>query len=187
MSRAYCSSFRALLVLAAAFCLLSPAPAAAQPAAEAADVASIDAVIDALYDVISGPVGQPRDWDRMRSLFIAGGRLIPTGERPDGTGAHRVLTAEDYIEMSGQALVEMGFRETEIARVTERFGNIAHAFSSYEAFRGEETQPFMRGINSIQLWYDGQRWWIVSVFWQQESERHPLPARYLEVQPPPAP
>jgi hypothetical protein len=177
--------FRARLhCLAAAFLLLQPAAAAAQqpaapPAARAADVESIDAIIGALYDVISGPVGQPRDFDRMRSLFIAGGRLIPTGQNQAGRGAHRVMSVDDYIAANGPFLVDMGFRETELTRITEQFGNIAHTFSSYQAFRGDETQPFMRGINSIQLWHDGTRWWIVSVFWQQESPSHPLPERYL--------
>src|SRR5688572_18845337 len=47
----------------------SQSPAAAPiPAANPADVASIDAIVAALYDVISGPAGKKRDWDRMRSL-----------------------------------------------------------------------------------------------------------------------
>ncbi|CAN5719022.1 hypothetical protein BH23GEM9_BH23GEM9_12350 [soil metagenome] len=93
----------------------------------------------------------------MRSLFVSDGRLIPTGRRQDGTGVHRMLTVEDYITGSGAALVEMGFREIEIGRIVERFGSIAHAFSTYHSFRGTETEPFMRGINSIQLWNDGTR------------------------------
>jgi hypothetical protein len=178
---------RTASALAAALLFLLPSLAAAQqpptptaPAPRAADVASIDAIVDALYASISGPVGQARAFDRMRSLFVPDGRLIPTGQRPDGTGVHRVMTVEDYINGSGDALVEMGFREMEIARVTEQFGNIAHTFSSYEAYRGVETEPFMRGINSIQLWNDGSRWWIVSVFWQQESPEQPIPAKYLQ-------
>jgi len=37
----------------------------------------------------------------------------------------------------------------------------------------------MRGINSIQLFYDGSRWWIVSIYWQQESPEYPIPEKYL--------
>jgi hypothetical protein len=176
-----------LLVLAAATHLSLPAAAAAQepavpvaPAARPDDVASIDAIIEALYASISGPVGQPRDWDRLRSLVIPAAQLIPTGRRPDGSGAHNVLGVEEYIRGAGDALVAMGFRESEIARVTEQFGSIAHAFSSYEAYRGAEPTPFMRGINSIQLWHDGTRWWVVSIFWQQESPDQPIPAKYLQ-------
>jgi hypothetical protein len=177
---------RALTMIAVAALIFWPAVVAAQatgaqpaPAPRAEDVGSIDAIVTALYASISGGVGEARDWDRMRSLFIPGARMIPTGRRPDGSGAHSVLTVEDYIRGSGDALVSMGFREMEIARVTEQFGGIAHTFSSYEAYRGAESTPFMRGINSIQLWNDSTRWWVVSIFWQQENEQQPIPEKYL--------
>ena len=156
------------------------APAPAPPAARPADVASIDAIIAAVYDVISGPKHKVRDWDRMRSLFIPGARLIPTGRRQNGTFGSRVMTVEDYITGSATMLQEMGFRETEIARRTERYGNIAHAFSTYESYRGDEAAPFARGINSIQLWNDGSRWWIVTIFWEGERPDNPIPERYLK-------
>jgi hypothetical protein len=37
----------------------------------------------------------------------------------------------------------------------------------------------MRGINSIQLFNDGNRWWIVNIYWQQESAEDPIPDMYL--------
>ena len=117
----------------------------------------------------------------MRSLYIPGARLIPTGQRREGGFASRVLDVEGYITSSGNFLETNGFFEREIARRTEQFGQIAHVFSTYEARRGTaDSRPFMRGINSIQLMNDGQRWWIVTVFWQAESESNPLPAKYLQ-------
>ena len=160
-----------------------PATAAAPttPAARPEDVASIDAIIAAVYDVISGPKGQARDWNRMRSLFIPGARLIPTGKKRDGTGfGSRVLSVEDYISASAKPLEDAGFREKEIARRTERYGNIAQAFSTYASYRGDETTPFQRGINSIQLWNDGSRWWIVTIFWEGERPDNPIPQRFLK-------
>ncbi|HEX6190334.1 MAG TPA: hypothetical protein VFZ40_19940 [Pyrinomonadaceae bacterium] len=157
-----------------------PAAAAPQaPAADPKDVATMDAVVAALYDVISGPAGQKRNWDRFRSLFVPGARLIPTGRRPTGEVVSRVRTPEDYIQGAGQ-LEQNGFFEKEVSRRIEKFGNIAHIFSTYEARRkAEDEKPFMRGINSIQLMNDGTRWWIVTVFWQAEDEKSPLPAEYL--------
>jgi hypothetical protein len=161
--------------------------------ASPADVASIDSIIAALYDVISGPAGKKRDWDRFRSLFAPGARLIPTGPRrqpgtkPDAplTGQEeygsRVLTPEDYIARSSALLEERGFFEREIARRTEQYGHIAHAFSTYESrHKAEDAKPFQRGINSIQLMNDGKRWWVVSVFWEGETERTVLPEKYLK-------
>jgi hypothetical protein len=179
---------RTSLYLAALLLPLIPAVSAAQqvtapPAASSAahaDVASIDAILTALYDVISGPAGQKRDWDRFRSLFIPDARLIPSLRTPQGEVRHRVMTPDDYATTAGPMLEERGFFEREIGRVTEQFGSIAHVFSSYDSKRTvADAEPFMRGINSIQLWHDGARWWIVTVFWDSETPANPIPARYL--------
>jgi len=155
-------------------------PAATTPAANAADVASMDAIIASLYDVISGPAGQKRNWDRFRSLFIPGARLIPSGQGPDGTVRHRVLTAEEYIAASGQQLEQNGFFEREISRKSETFGNVTHAFSTYDSKRtAQDEKPFARGINSIQLLNDGKRWWVVTIFWDSERPNNQIPAKYL--------
>jgi hypothetical protein len=168
----------------------APAPAAAgtpaaapvtTPPADPADVASVDAILRALYDVISGPAGQRRNWDRMRSLFVPGARLIPTGRRPDGSRVINTWTVDQYIERVGPRLEESGFFERELARRTERYGNIVHAFSTYDSKRlASDPQPFARGINSIQLWNDGQRWWVVTIFWEGERPDNPIPARYMQ-------
>jgi hypothetical protein len=150
------------------------------PAANPVDVRSIDAIVAAVYDVISGPAGKKRDWDRMRSLFIPGARLIPTGPRPNNSYGSRVLTVEDYVTRGNTLFEKEGFFEKEVARRTESFGQIAHVFSTYEARHStDDPKPFIRGINSIQLMNDGKRWWIVTIFWQAEDVQNPLPEKYL--------
>ena len=144
------------------------------------DVKSVDAIVAALYDVISGPAGQPRDWDRMKSLFVPGARLIPAVASPDGGATARVLDVDGYIQRSGAVLEKNGFFEREISRKTEAFGNILHLFSTYESrHTASDPQPFARGINSIQLLKDGDRWWIVTVYWDAERPGNPIPAEYL--------
>ena len=152
------------------------------PAANPKDVATMDSIVAALYDVISGPAGQKRNWDRFRSLFVPGARLIPTGRNPQtGEIASRVRTPEEYITRSAPLLEQNGFFEREISRRTEQFGNIAHLFSTYESrHKAEDEKPFARGINSIQLMNDGKRWWVVTIFWQGEDDKTPLPAEYLK-------
>ncbi|MBI4544128.1 MAG: hypothetical protein HY703_02905 [Gemmatimonadetes bacterium] len=141
----------------------------------------MDAILGALYDVISGPKGQKRNWDRMRSLFVPGARLIPVGPNPEGGFRARVLTLEDYILAAAPFFEANGFFEREIARRTERFGNMVHVFSTYQSRRAaEDPAPFARGINSIQLMYDGARWWVVTVFWEAERPDNPLPEKYLK-------
>lgn len=144
------------------------------------DHESIDAIIKATYDVISGPKNQKRDWDRFRSLFYKGARLIPSGKGPGDTIGARVDLPDDYIKRSGPFLIENGFFEQEVARRSEVFGNIAHVFSTYEGRRNlDDDKPFLRGINSFQLLNDGKRWWILTIFWMAESEDNPLPEKYL--------
>ncbi|HZQ91067.1 MAG TPA: hypothetical protein VFA60_04685 [Terriglobales bacterium] len=161
-----------------------PAPAAAPaapkpaPVARPGDVDSIDHIIAALYDVISGPAGS-RDWDRLRSLFIPEARLIPTVRRPDGI-SYRALTVEEYIARAGANFQQSAFYESEVSRVLEHFGSIAHAFSTYESRHDKAQPPFARGINSIQLFNDGKRWWVVTIFWDSERPESPLPAEYLK-------
>jgi hypothetical protein len=159
----------------------SPAvqPASTTPAAKPEDVATMDSTVVALYDVISGPAGK-RDWDRFRSLFAPGARLIPTGPRPSGEHGARVLTVEDYVQRAGALFEKEGFFEREASRQLERFGNIAHIFSTYESRHAkDDPKPFQRGINSIQMMNDGKRWWVVTIFWQAEDEKNPIPSMYL--------
>jgi hypothetical protein len=155
------------------------------PVANPADVASIDAIIAAAYDVISGPMGQERDWNRERSLFFPGARLIPTRTaaelQPESALSPQTMDVDGFIARSKKYFEKDGFFEKEIARRTEQFGQIAHVWSTYESrHRANDPEPFMRGINSFQLFHDGSRWWIVTIFWQHESAADPIPSRYLE-------
>lgn len=148
--------------------------------AQQKDVESAKSIIAALYDVISGPAGQKRNWPRMRTLFLPEARMIATAIRPGGVVVKKVMMVEDYITTSGPILEKDGFYEMEIGSKTEQFGNIVHVFSTYESKRKlEDEKPFMRGINSIQLWNDGKRWWVVTVLWQSENKDTPIPEKYI--------
>ncbi len=144
-------------------------------------VESIDAIITAAYDSISGPAGEKRNWERERSLYYPGARLIPTGNPAENHAlAPQILDIDGFIARVEPYFAEHGFYEKEIARRTEQFGRIAHVWSTYESRHDpKDPAPFMRGINSFQLFNDGERWWILSVYWQQESAEHPIPEKYV--------
>ncbi len=150
--------------------------------ADPKDVESIDAILTATYAAISGGVGEARNWERFHSLFHPSAHLIPTGKNPQtGITAARSLTPQEYVERSGDFLVKNGFIEKEIARRIEKFGNIAHVFSTYEGTYSQDGKPAtIRGINSFQLMNDGKRWWVMNIFWQAESEGVSLPEKYLQ-------
>jgi len=152
------------------------------PVANPSDVQSVDAIVSAVYDVISGPAGQARNWDRWMSLFLPEARLIAVS-RPQGENAafrYRVMSPAEYAERSGPALEAGGFFESEIGRTQEEFGPVVHLFSAYESKRSlADPEPFARGINSFQLMHDGSRWWVVTIYWTSEGPDLPIPERYL--------
>lgn len=156
------------------------------PAAKPEDVNSPEGILAAVYSVISGPKGQTRDWDRMRSLFLPEARLIPATNIPAGpssTASHSdavFLTIDGYIARSSVRMTTAGFFEHSIHNEIEQFGNIVQIWSTYESrHTADDPTPFARGINSFQLLKDGDRYWVVNIFWDAESPAHPIPAKYL--------
>ena len=142
-----------------------------------ADVETIDGIIAAWYEVVSGPVGAPRDWSRDATLYLPGIAFTPAEIGPDGRPTAATISKEDWVREADAFLVQSGFVEREIHRVTRRFGNIAHVWSTYawETAEGERG----RGINSIHLFHDGDRWWITHATWDNERPDNPIPPEYL--------
>lgn len=155
------------------------------PKAKPEDVSSPEAILKAVYDVISGGKNQPRDWDRFRSLFVPDAHLIPTVTPPPAAGAapHTdaiFLTPDGYVARSSARLTSDGFFERSIHNETEQFGNIVQIWSTYESRHDPaDPKPFARGINSFQLLKDGDRYWVVNIFWDAETPTKPIPAKYL--------
>lgn len=144
------------------------------------DLASVQSVICGLYQSISGRAGAPRDWPRLRSLLFPGARLVRTFTDDAGRPQALIMDIDAYVGNTRQFFRENDFFEVQVACKVDRFGNIAQAFSTYEARRfPDETAPLKRGINSIQLFFDGRRWWILSILWDNEREGLRVPPEYL--------
>jgi hypothetical protein len=145
------------------------------------DLTTLEGIIFALYDSISGPAERQRDLRRFRSLFIPEARLIPV--RIDAeTGAARllVLDVDEFFKMACEQFRVAGFFEREVARRVDAFGHVTHVLSTYESRRAEDdAEPFARGVNSIQLFHDGARYHVVTIFWDFERPDNPLPPEYL--------
>lgn len=151
-------------------------------AAAPADVASPEAIVEALYASINRAPGENFDWDRMRSLYIPEATMIPSLEQTGGE--FRVLTVEDFIEWVDEGTVvggpnDRGFLEEGVANRIERYGDIAQVFSTYQKRFWDEEEILGRGVNAIQLVNYDDRWWVVSVVWDEEVGAGPLPERYL--------
>ncbi len=145
--------------------------------ADPKDVASIDGIIKAFYETISGGKNVPRQWSRDRTLYTPDIRFVAMSEQ-NGKIRASVMDHTNYVNSSNDFFVAEGFTEREINRVVRRFGNIAHVFSTYE-FTTEDKKIKGRGVNSIELFWDGSRWWISAVAWDEERAGNPIPKEFL--------
>lgn len=143
------------------------------------DVGSIDGIVKAYYDVISGSAGQPRQWSRDRTLYITDIRFVAMAEDKAGRPVAHVASHQQFVDASNPEVVKEGFFESEIHRVTQTFGHIAHVFSTYETRIKADGPVTGRGINSMELFNDGKRWWIASAIWDDERPDNPIPAEFL--------
>lgn len=143
------------------------------------DIATLDGIMKAYYDVVSGPAGSLPDPARDQTLHHPNAQVTILSRKADGTATVMVGTLADYYRGSGTGPRKEAFFEREIHRVTQRIGSLAHVWSTYESSKTPGGPPFSRGINSIQLYWDGTRWWILG--WVFDDERHgnKVPAEYL--------
>jgi hypothetical protein len=151
----------------------------AAPAADPKDVKSLDAIVAAIYDVISGPPGA-RDWNRFNSLFTKDARLIAVRVPKDGGKPDlAVMTPASYAERAGKYFLEHGFFEHELSRKTDSFGAMTHIYTTYESRETKDGKPIDRGINSMEFFFDGERWWCVQIYWDAERPGNAIPEKYL--------
>jgi hypothetical protein len=169
-------SMKSTFWLGIIFLFSSVAVRAEESIAPAADLGSPESIIQAVYSVISGPLGAPRDWARLRSLMAPGAIFAVTRTGKSGPISTRVLSVEDYISATSKALESTAFYEHGVIGPIWRYAHIAFATSPYESRHAPNEAPFQRGINTFQLSFDGTRWWIVSISWEGESPAFPLPA-----------
>lgn len=168
------SCARQVALAALLLLVIAPEARAQWPPADSADVASIDGIMHAFYEVISGPAGVPRQWARDSSLYIPGVRFVALSMRSDSVRAN-VMSHGDFAASSDAYFVREGFFERELARAVRRFGNTAQVMSSYEMRNRPDGPVIGRGVNSLNLYFDGVRWWIANAVWDDERPDNPLP------------
>lgn len=143
------------------------------------DVGSIEGIVKASYETISGSVGMPRQWGRDRTLFAPSVRYISLSRNKTGEVRARTSDYQEYLDESDDFVVKQGFTEVELGRKIERFGNVATVLSSYEGRVMSTGKVVTRGVNIFSLYFDGKRWWIQTMLWDEESSENPIPAELL--------
>jgi hypothetical protein len=145
-------------------------------AARAEDVGTIEGIVAASYETISGGVGVARQWGRDRTLFDPNSRSVAVSvNEKTGAVTTRGSTEQEFADESDPSLVKDGFTERELKHVIKRFGNVATVLSSYEGTVASG-KVITRGVNIFQLYFDGKRWWILSMVWDEERPGNPIPA-----------
>jgi hypothetical protein len=137
-----------------------------------ADVSTIDGIVKAFYEVISGKAEEPRQWGRDKTLYVPGARFVSM-KMQNGKPAASIMTHEQFVNSMNSFAVKEGFFEREIGRSVKQFGNIAHVLSAYEWETTSDKKERGRGVNSIELYFDGSRWWITSASWDDERAENP--------------
>jgi hypothetical protein len=144
--------------------------------ARAEDVSTIEGIVKASYETISGGVGVPRQWGRDRTLFDPNSRSVAVGVNAKTEAVTtRGSTEQGFADEADASMVKDGFTERELKHVIKRFGNVATVLSSYEGTLASG-KVIMRGVNIFQLYFDGKRWWILSMVWDEERPGNAIPA-----------
>lgn len=147
--------------------------AAADPAA-----AVPETLVRALYEIVSGPAQQPKDWARLQRLHVPGALITPTQHASAQTLLAAPQTLDQFIELNQRLFSAQGFYEHEVAQHVQRFGHIAHVWSAYETRSATDGPVTARGINSFQLLHDGQRWCVLSATWDSATAEHPIAPKH---------
>lgn len=154
--------------------------AIAKVAPRSEDVSTIDGMIKAYYEVVSGPAGQPRQWDRDATLYIPGMRFVVIAEDKNGNASAQSMTHQEFVDSTEAAMHGKPFFERECHRVLHQVGNVAHVLSTAEQATSADGPYKVSGLDSLDLLWDGKRWWIASAnLWEINSKAHPLPPEYL--------
>jgi hypothetical protein len=156
-------------------------PLGASPACGTGDAdpasAAPDTLVRALYEIVSGPAGARKDWERMTTLFAPGAIVSPTTHRGEQFLSAPQSQAQ-FAVLNDRLLGQRGFYEREVAQQMTTFGHVAHVWSTYETRDRPDGPVRVRGVNAAQLLHDGKRWCILSITWDAETATHPIPAAF---------
>jgi hypothetical protein len=165
-----------------AFLVVTLTASAAQAQA-GSDYDTVEGIMTELYASVTREPGKPFEWDRLRAIMLPEGIMLPQREQTQGQS--RIMNVNSFIAWIDEGWnpiigtsQDRGFFERQTNLIVEQFGNIAHAFTTYEKGPYEPRSVQARGINSVQLLRRDGRWYILSITWDEENSGGPLPGKY---------
>jgi len=170
----------ALLLLVIFFIMLFDLKSKAQFIDKYGDnLSTLDGIMKAYYDVVTVKKGGKISFERDSLQHLPNVKVGWVTHPQNGTTGFKLVTLKEYHQHSDASLEKEGFYEHEISRKVENFGGIYHVWSTYESRNSPKGKVIARGINSIELYFDGKRFWILGWFFDGESKTNPLPSKYL--------
>jgi hypothetical protein len=149
----------------------------------APDYQTVEGVMTELYAAVTRAPGKPFEWNRLRAIMLPNGVMLP--QRRQTQNQDRMMSVDSFIswiDRGWKPIIgtpqDQGFFERQTNLVVEQYGDIAHAFTTYEKGPYEPRRVQARGINSVQLVKREGRWWILAITWDEENSAGPLPERY---------
>lgn len=139
---------------------------------------SIEGITNKMIELISGDIGEERNWAEYRNLFLPRAQKMSIRTTKDGKSSVSVMNIEEFVRNVGPGYARAGFEEYAIGLTVNEFNGIAVVFQSFYCKTLTGTYE-KRGINSYQLVYLNDRWWIANTLYTNESDDMPLPDKYL--------
>lgn len=135
-------------------------------------VKTIEGTVGETYKIITGERGSTRNWEAFRQLFTPDAQMSVLVHDTAGRGQVRTFTLEAFVRNGMKYYESDGFIERPIKTIIHEYNGIANVFQSYYAKEAEREEE---GVNSLQLIFDGERWWITSVLWTSNANGVELP------------
>ncbi len=133
---------------------------------------TIDGVVNDALTLITGKKGETRDWEAFRNLFTGDAQIAVLVHDPTGPSILRTYSLEEFVRIGKKYYQNDGFIEYEIKKIVNEYNGIANVFQSYYA---KELDYEEKGINSYQLVYFENRWWIKSLLWTSDRNGVQIP------------
>ncbi len=144
------------------------------------NVSSVDSIVSSIYQIVSGEKGEERDWELHKTIFHPEARIITNYVDENGEYQIYFLSVDEYMDQYKDYFKNNFLFERDVNREIERFGNMAHVFSTFESYeKSGDSIPYKKGTASIQLYNDGERWYVLNMYYKNESENEKVPERYL--------
>lgn len=139
---------------------------------------TVHGIVNESLRLISSEKEKTKNWEAIRNLFLPTATFTILNDNNDSFPQPvETITLNDFINLLHDEYYEQGYIEYEMGKTVDEFNGIANVFQSFYGKDSEGNEE--RGINSYQLVYFNNRWWIANLLWTLETKKVKIPKKYL--------